>query len=242
MKRILLPRITASLFSALSLATAHGESLPNPEPQTAQPQYEEPAINLDPAPPKPEKPELVSPRPEKGFHATSSLGDAIDAYKKNPSKENRSAVKFAAAKLNLNIQEQEERLNRTTGADHAKTMVRLEELKKYRAAQLHRMPEGSAIASMPPHRHHLARASQDERGPAEKAKDSALEAKDKMVSGAERVGSKVKAGAKEAALKTKDGAVAIGEKLEDGSKKAGRTIGKGFRKTGEAIERASEPE
>jgi len=236
MKPILLPRLTLSILSAFTLATVRGEPSQNVQPQVMDPEI---SVHLAS---ESEGPANAQPFPENRFHASASLGEAIDAFKRNPSDENRSSVKFALAKLNLDIRQQEDRLNKTTGADHAKTSVRLEELKKYRTAQMDRLPSNSGFVSLPAHRRHLARVNRDERGLPEKAKDSALDVKDKMVSGAERMGSKAKAGAKEAAYKTKEGAVTVGEKVEAGSKKVGRTIGKGFRKTGEAIERASEPE
>jgi len=223
MKRILLPRLAASLLPALTLASFGAE--PSADPVFVEPEL---AANPDPS----------QPLPKPSFHSAASLGVAIDAYDREPSAANRASVKFALEKLNLDIAEQEELMGKTRGVDHAKAAVRLEELKKYRSAQLERLPSNERIVLAPEHRRHLARVS----GSGESAKESALRAKDRVVSKAERVGGRAKAGAKEAAYKTKEGVEAIAEKVDTGSKKVGRTIGKGVRKTGAAIERASAPE
>jgi len=230
--------LTASILSSLTLASLQAET--NMDANVKTPEFTTSSTA------EPDLPTTHSALPEKRAPETISLGAAIDSFKQHPTVENRSAVKIALAKLNLDIAEQEARMVQAEGPARTDAAAQIEALKNYRAAQLHRLPRNAVFASHAPHQHHLAtlshreRGERDERGPVEKMKDSALNAKDKVVSGAETAGSKVKSGAKTAAIKTKEGAETVAEKVEDGAIKAKRTVEKGAHKTGEAIKNATD--
>jgi len=226
--------LTASILSSLTLASLQAET--DMDAKIKSPEFATSSTA------EPEQPTTNKSFPEKRSPEAISLGASIDAFKAHPSVENRSAVKIALAKLNLDIAEHEARMVRAEGSDRADAAAQIEALKNYRAAQLHRLPHNAIFASHSPHRHHLASISQPERGPVEKMKDTALDVKDKVVSGAETAGSKVKAGAKTAAIKTKEGAETVAEKVEDGAVKTKRTLEKGAHKTGQAIKNATDPE
>lgn len=141
---------------------------------------------------------------------TVRLADAIDTFEKDPSVENHSSVKLAFAKLDGEIAELEDRVVKTNGSDRAEAAAKLDNLQKYRAAQMIRFPK-----------------AQDE---------TALEGNPK---GEIRPAIQQPADSRSATQKVEDTAVKVGDKIEDGAKQIGNTLEKAVKKTGETIKDAT---
>jgi len=153
-------------------------------------------------------------RPISEESETPSLAKAISAFKRNPTPENHSVVKVAFAKLDLDIAELDSRRLRSSGSERTALNAKIGDLQQYRADQARRLPSGTELASEP---------------------STAERMKDKMTSGAHRIGSSVKHSARTAVAKTKEGAEIVAEKVESGATKTKRTLEKGAEKTKEAL-------
>jgi len=201
--------LTASIAAALSFTPIHGATAATTQSRIS-------AVGENPSPDAP------------------SLRIAISAYKKHPTMENRSAVKAALARLDLNIAETREHMLRSNGSDRANAAAKLNDLKQYRLSQMRRCPRETELTLAPSRQEH----PQDS-GIALRAKDRALDIKDKVVTGAKNAGHEGVRITKKAAVKTEEGAEKVAEKVEEGGSKVKRTFEKGARKTGDAMEDAT---
>jgi len=212
--------LTASVAAALSLTPWHRSvGAPNP---VAPSEFE------DPRP-------LTQPVAENQAPDAPSLRIAIGEFKMHPTAENRSSVKVALAKLDLNIAGMRDRMLNSQGRDRADAAAKLENLKQYRSAQMHRLPKDTEMALNRP----IQDRSLEKPSIAIQVKDTALDVKDKAVSGAKSAGEKGMRVTKKAAIKAEAGAEKVAEKVEDGGTKVKKTMEKGARKTGEAIHDAT---
>lgn len=212
--------LTASVAAALSLTPLH-HSVGAPDP-IAPSQFEE-------------------PRPITQSHAEAlppegpSLRIAITAFKKNPSAENRSSMKLALARVDLKIAELRDRKLNSTGPERANAVAKLDDLQQYRSAQMHRLSRNTELALNAQEHNRTS----EKPGIAIQVKDTALDVKDKAISGAKSVGEKGMRITKKAAIKTEVGAEKVAEKVEEGGSKVKRTLQRGAEKTGEEIHDAT---
>jgi len=153
-------------------------------------------------------------RPISEDRDNANLAKAISAFKRNPTPENHSSVKVAFAKLDLDIAELDSRRLRSSGSERTALNAKMGDLQQYRADQAQRLPRGTELATEP---------------------STAEKMKDKMTSGAHRIGRSVRSGAKTTVAKTKEGAEIVAEKVETGASKTKRTLEKGAEKTKDAI-------
>jgi hypothetical protein len=207
--------LTASILGALSLASC--ERKPGTGDPTLAPNPNQAAGPSElPAGPVSEAPVAATKTLE-----TVRLADAIDAFEKEPTVANHSSVKLAFAKLDGEIAELEDRVVKTSGSERAEAATKLDNLQKYRDAQLIRFPKSqdeTALDGKPPvFRPAPPQNTVDSRSATQKAEDTATQVGDKLEDGARRVG----------------------EKVEDGAEKVGATLKRAANKTGKAIEEAT---
>jgi len=116
---------------------------------------------------------------------TVRVGEAIDAYDRNPTAENHADAKKAFAKLDGEIAELEAYIVRHGGSERAEAAAKLQNLTTYRAAETARFTAVQAKAPLTP-------ISRDAQTGADKVEGSVRRAGDAVEGAARNVGDAIK--------------------------------------------------
>ncbi len=137
-------------------------------------------IELPPATPTPD------PVAKTKTRETSRLGEAVDAYERQPDAGNQAAVKKALADLDGEIAELEGLVARRSGGEREEAAVKLRNLQAYRAGEVTRFNAAQVKAPLTPP------ASADGRSGAEELEDTARRVGNSVEDAARKAGDAIK--------------------------------------------------